>query len=708
MTTPSPNQSFAELVKNAAEDYPWILSYYKKVTGILTPYATRRELSLTKLTLIHLCHDGDRTKLNPSLITFIDKRPISTDYKSEIKSRLHRILKALSAAPEQGATGPGPALLPIPEVLRKVLPALPRQDTWSASHKNRIALTDVEARLARPLTEMGQGALTVLIQVVEENKITDLDTLFSKHLPEIWRTVRLTQPPRRWDQMCSCIRKVFARIGYKLLCAPKRSIDYSEWPATLRGQFDRVEEFARLGIDHDPELTRQAVKYELEVVPLNKTTLRNYRWALSRGLFHILSQLNDKPADVDVQDLLRLRRVTLEKDGKRRRVYLNPLVEHFRRREVERTPMPTDSIINTASFAHFMHAIRAVALFNGYFELYREFAEAYRFKINIKERRAKKNAKKDIFDLAWIDAEIARLLVEFRRIIKERSFRPESYTGHSSRHDRYRNIRFCLFFVTLVTLRYMGHRQQSLRNCEVGRGKNVEFLDDGSIHFNWKPELVKTCVELDQVIQEWEHQTHEVMVEVLTAYYKVIYRPYILKYSAAGPDGEDLVANQLFVYIDNSGKFRRFGEDDETKFGKKFRDWSFKFMEYGERANILGRGLHPHYFRGLAIDWMVNDRKVPLEKAAEYFGITVKTLERHYLRADPKKSAAGALQAANAEYKEKAWKEREEALLKLLRDKEAAYQEELARKDKLLEEKDRRIYELQNQLIDALKKKSAA
>lgn len=131
-------------------------------------------------------------------------------------------------------------------------------------------------------------------------------------------------------------------------------------------------------------------------------------------------------------------------------------------------------------------------------------------------------------------------------------------------------------------------------------------------------------------------------------------------------------------------------------------------MEYGERANILGRGLHPHYFRGLAIDWMVNDRKVPLEKAAEYFGITVKTLERHYLRADPKKSAAGALQAANAEYKEKAWKEREEALLKLLRDKEAAYQEELARKDKLLEEKDRRIYELQTQLIDALKKKSAA
>jgi hypothetical protein len=709
MTTSSLNISFAELVKNAAVDYPWVLSNYEKVTGILNSYATRRELSLDKLTLIHLCHDRDRAKLNPRLITFIDNLPISKAYKSEIKSRLHRILKALSAVPGQGASVSGPAPLPIPKVLRKLLPALPRQDTWSVIHRNSIRCTDEEGRLARPLTERGQRALAVLIQVVEKNKITDFDTLFSKHVPELWRTIRLTQPPRSWLSTASCLKEAFKRIGYKVCRASRQCINYPEWPPTLRAQFDRLEEFASLGIGHDLELTRQAVKYEFEVKPLNKTTLENYRRALSYGLFHILSRHDSEPADVDVRDLLRLRRVTLDEDGRRRSISLNPLVEHYRRRELERIAMPADSIINTTSFSFFMCAVRAVALYNGYFELYSRFDKAYTFKIDKKARRAKKNAKKDIFDLVWVDAEIARLLVEFRRIIKERSFRPQCYTGPSfSSKGKYRNIRFCLFFVILVTLRYMGHRQQSLRNCEVGRGKNVEFLDDGSIHFNWKPELVKTDVELNQVIQEWEHQTHEVMVEVLTAYYRVIYRPYILKHSAAGLDGEDLVANQLFVYIDRSGKFRRFGKDDRRKFGRRLLDWSFEFMEYGERANILGRGLHPHYFRGLAIDWMVNIRQVPLDKAAEYFGISVKTLVRDYLRGDPKKSAAPALEAANAEYKEKASKEREEALQKQLSDKEAVYREELARKDNLLEEKDRRIYELQNQLIDTLRKKGAA
>jgi hypothetical protein len=709
MTTSSLNQSFAELVRSAAEKYPWILSNYEKVTGALNPYAALRGLSLTKLTLIHLCHDRDRTKLNPSLITFIDKLPISTDYRSEIKSRLHRILKALSAAPGQDAAVQTPAPLTIPEVLYKLLPALPRQNPLSDFHKNSIPCTNREERMSLPLTEMGQLALAVLIQVVEENEITNLDTLFFEHRSEIPRTVRATQPPHLWGSILCCIRIAFKRIGYKAPRAPRQSIDYSEWPPTLRRQFGRLEELAPIGIVYDPELTRQSAKYELTVAPLKKMTLRNYRLALSIGLFHILSKYNNALADMDVRDLLKLQRVTLEVDGRRRSVKLNPLVEHYRRRELARGGLSAESKINTSTFSAFICAVRAVALYNGYFELYSRFNKVYRVKLDPTEKLAKKNAKKDIFDRAWIDAEIARLLVEFRRIIKERSFRSQIHTGPSSwGRARHRNIRFCLFFVMLVTLRYMGHRQQSLRSCEVGRGKNVEFADDGSIHFNWKSDLVKTDVELDQVIQEWEHQTHATMVEVLMSYYRVIYRPYILKHGAVGPDGENLVANQLFVYIDRSGNFRRFGENDQTRFLNRLRDWSFMFMKYGDRANVIGRGLHPHYFRGLAVDWMVNDRRVPLDKAAEYFGISVATLIRDYLRVNPKKSAAPALEAANAKDKAEAAKEREEALQKQLSDKEAAHQEELARKDKQLEEKDRRIYELQDQLIDALKKKDVA
>jgi hypothetical protein len=707
MNTASLNLSFAELVKNAAGEHPWILSNYDKVKGVLKDYAARRELTLAKLTLLHLCNDRNRTALNSSLNAFIDKLPKSRSYKSELKSRLRRILKALSAAPDREATTLEPTPLPIPEILHKLLPALPRQGYCPGSVMKSMSCTAGDRLLARPLTDRGQQTLAVLIQVVEEYEITDLDTLFFKHRAELWRTIRLMLPPRVWKSVRVCLSTAFKRLGYSACPAPKQHLDYHEWPPTLRKQFDRLKEFAPYGIDHDLELTKQAIKYEVDVVPLKKSTLKNYELALSAGLFHILSRLNNKPADIDVRDLLRLQKAPSKETGARDSRKVNPLVEHYHRRELERTSKPTASSICTGAFSLFINAVRVVALYNGYFELNSKFMKVYRLKIDKKERRAKKIAKKDTFDLAWIDTEIARMLTEFRRIVKERSFRFESKTKISLPHERYRDMRFCLFFVILVTLRYMGHRQQSLRSCEIGRGKNVEFLADGSIHFNWKSELVKTDVELDQIIEEWEHQTHEIMREVLTTYYWMIYRPYILKHSATGPNGQILVANQLFVYIDRAGQFRRFTADDERKFGARFKEWSFEFMEYGGRANLIVQGLHPHYFRGLAADWMVNEYKVPLEKAAEYFGITATTLVKEYLRVNPKKSAADALEAANAAHHAKAAKENEEAFTKQLRDNEATHKEEMARKDKLLEEKDRRIYELQEQLISVLKKNAA-
>jgi hypothetical protein len=101
---------------------------------------------------------------------------------------------------------------------------------------------------------------------------------------------------------------------------------------------------------------------------------------------------------------------------------------------------------------------------------------------------------------------------------------------------------------------------------------------------------------------------------------------------------------------------------------------------------------------------MVNERRVPLDKAAEFFGITVQTLVNDYLRAVPKKSAGAALEAANAEQKAMEVKAREEELKRKINEMEIAHKEELTRKDELLEKKEQRIYELQDHLIEVLKK----
>lgn len=704
MTTSKHNQAFAELVRGATERQPRVLKNYKKVRAALKAYAEQRGLPLAELSLVHICHDRNRAELSPSLAAFIERLSGTRNYKSEVRSRLRSILKALSS-PEDEQSAAAPKPLPMPEVLRKVLPVLPRQNTGMAKGKMWIPYKDEERRLAQPLTEGGHQLLIALIHVVEEHGITDLDALMTTHRAEIQRAIRRMLPPRTWVQTSTILVYVQRALGYAGRCSQVRCIDPPHWPPTLRKQFEYFLELAPRGIDHDLALIKRAAEHGVKVVPLKESTIKRYQKALSIGLGYILPRLANRQSDPDVRDLMRIRKEPREGHEPQPPRDINPLIEPYRRHERERVTRAKRAGFDSATFTIFTAAVKAVAAFNGYFDLHESFNAAYTLNPDVTLRKSNKTAKKEIFDLPWIDSEIARMLVEFRRIVKEQSFK--FATHEKATHAMWRSardMRFCLFFVILVTLRYMGHRQQTLRNCEIGRGKNVEFGADGSIHFNWKAKLIKNDWELDQVLKEWEHQTHELMLEVLTNYYKVIYCPYILKNSAVDPEGRSLVANQLFVHIDRDGKFRRFHADGFADFGTRFKYWSLEFMNFDGRANIFGRGLHPHFFRGLAVDWMVNKRKVPFDKAADFFGITVKTLVYHYLRADPKKSAESALEAANAEQKAKAAKAKEEELQKRMDERELAHKEELARKDDLLEKKDQRIYELQDQLIAALKK----
>jgi hypothetical protein len=288
------------------------------------------------------------------------------------------------------------------------------------------------------------------------------------------------------------------------------------------------------------------------------------------------------------------------------------------------------------------------------------------------------------------------MLPEFRRVIRERSY---TTLGSGTNKQARKNMRFCLFFVLLVTLRYMGHRQQQIRRCEIGR--NVVFGSDGSIHFNWKAKEIKNKNELDQLLDRDSHLTHRLLIDVLRAYYFKIYRPHVSKNRAITPEGRDLVENQLFVYMTPEGKFKRFDPEDSKPFSGRFSRWSCLFMEFNGRANTLGKGLNPHYFRGIATDWMVDDLGVTVAKVAAFIGDTEQTLKRHYLREDPKLIAAPALEEANNNLKSK---EHKHSVALIENKKISELEEELGQRDQLLLQASQRIEELQGEIISLLKK----
>lgn len=684
-------RSFPDLVGAEVAKHKWLAGEYAKVRRVLKGYAASRELSLSNLTLLLVCDDRDSGEICQPLSAFIDGLPQPVRYKHEVRSRLRRILRALSSHASREPAVPVclAAYDCFPEFIRPILPHLPRQGNPGVTPERRMEL---------PLTEQGQLLLTVLLLVAERNCCANLEALLvgSRHL--IYRAIKQEVPPRKWSSVRVSMRTMLRRLGYRTSNSQiiARSIPNASWPLTLREEFSRLVELAPLGIDHDLVLAECAAKNHIKVVPLMPSTLNRYEKAIAAGLFIILPAATGEPTDIGVMDLLRLEPVVLDDAlGKSTRL-VNPLVEKLREDRSRRTTKSKRVGYDDVLFKHFLSAIKTLAAYNGYFAPLVQFKKAYKSNPDTRKIHERKRIIRETFDLQWIDSEIGRMLPEFRRIIRHRS-----YVMHRTFPFQrgQKNMRFCLFFVLLVMLRYMGHRQQQIRRCEIGR--NVVFSGDGSIHFNWKAKEIKNKNELDQFLDRDNHLTHRFLIDVLRAYYFKMYRPYISKNPAITPDGRDLMENQLFVYVTAEGSFRRFDPDDNRRLSRRFSSWSCEFMDFNGRANTLEKGLNTHYFRGIAADWMVDDLGVTIAKVAAFIGDTEQTLKRHYLREDPKMIAAPALEEANNNLKSK---ERKHSMALIENKKISELKEELGQRDQLLFQASQRIEELQSEIISLLKK----
>jgi len=346
--------------------------------------------------------------------------------------------------------------------------------------------------------------------------------------------------------------------------------------------------------------------------------------------------------NLQITDLLALKPVRRKlSDNRSTIVPHNPLVDAFREQERATITDRSRAGYDSNTFYHFTSAIKAVAAFNGIFDLQRPFAKAYKAATDKERRREIKAWKKRVFSLSWVDQEIERLTPEFYRAIKSRASWLDT---PSVTNEEWRiTAMLCAFFITLLTLRYLGYRQECLRDCVVG--KNIIFERDGSITLRWAEDETKNGKAIYLRLNKTDHgESHGLLIDALHAYYKHIH-PYLNRIADKKSKG------QFFLRPLRSKTSAR--HRSEASFAEQFELWCNHFLDLWSLDNPEKRKFHAHHLRGLCTDWLVYECGLTLDEVALFIGDSVAVLKGEYLDANRTQDGTPVLDKLNKSIMEK-------------------------------------------------------
>lgn len=139
----------------------------------------------------------------------------------------------------------------------------------------------------------------------------------------------------------------------------------------------------------------------------------------------------------------------------------------------------------------------------------------------------------------------------------------------------------------------MGFRQQAIRSCLID--DHLKFGPRGeSVTFEWPKELVKTKRPIKITLEKRIDKTHELLIDVLTKYKEHVYPHIETKGSLGG---------QFFVSPSHGGRFVVFRT--HINFYQWFCNASLEFLLLKGKVKGRRQGMHPHFLRGFAIDWLL-------------------------------------------------------------------------------------------------------
>jgi hypothetical protein len=584
---------------------------FGKVEGHLNDYAESLGTTTRKL-MVGDVYD-QKGEIHPKLLRYVEsipRLPKQTvkrwrNYQSEIRANLRNLSgKLYDRKREKVDDGSKTTILldRVPEALRVILPYLPREGSPN--------MDATEKRLKAPLKDNGIIMLTGLLNIWERYNLGTCDEVFIDHFLDLNQELKELSPSARIGVLLRLAKKIRKKLGLSKPKAESKALRLESWPRTLRREWEVFEQVAKHGPGTALKLEAKEAKFSVKKIV--SRTIDDYRDGLGYALWVIKPE-----GDLSVLDLIKVVPHEGSEPGDDNPKEHNHLIDLFRAHEREKKGRRKGVGFDSVFFKQFHSAIRAIAARNGYGRHIKMFAEAYRVCVNEEAKENHKNTKKEGIPIKWVDGQIAKLNVRFLQIVKTGSFKHTPGRSIQSRSD----VVLVMFFVWLVTLRYMGYRQQCLVNCVVG--ENFILNRDGSIllRFNKTKNRKRIRMELNES-RRW---SHGLLWDTLTLYYKKVY-PNLVKQSGNTLDG------QLFVATTKRTSFRPF------KHYKDFYDLFIRgrnrFMDVDDLDESVRHSFHPHFLRGLCTDWMVLVLKMTCVEAAEVLGISPIVLEREYLSQD--------------------------------------------------------------------------
>jgi hypothetical protein len=633
---------------------------YAKVRAVLYQYANAREIALEALCVSDIYETNG--EICESLYNFIRGLSETEKYRGEHLSRLRGIGKALAKAimAKNEADESEVKLVQVPPALEMLLDYLPRKNgskCGSLSNELNLAL-----RRQLPFTKASQQILKAILKV--SPAINTTEELFQRRM-EVYATLRKIVLAKEYRYCQHHLIQVFYRMGFSFPPQARRSVPFESWPSTLKEEFLLFVERATKGVDQS--IQEMANRYKFSVELLTASSIERCRDALSSFLGAITY-----PTTLSLEDLLKLEeRDEVSNTGEREIIYFNSMIDTFRRLEQAKETPHKRAGRDSVAFAHLIDAVVAMAARLGHGKKIKKIHEAYVIFMDEEAMEAHKEKKRELFSISWMDCQIEKMYREYKQIIKTKSFQQHTKQGK-------KDLAFICFFVQLVTLRYMGYRQQCLVRARLN--EHITLLPNGMIDLDFPKN--KNRKPLHFILSEERRETHGLLLDTLTLYIRQVH-PYLQTAS-----GNTL--NDFFYVSVNKGKTRPFSQETRkgaARFNKQFKDNLLRFFDLREFAPEDQHLLHPHFFRGLCCDWL----KIVLNRSdaqiAEYVGDSEAMIRKRYLNKNRVYDGGHSIDVAIAEKKlvRQSQGKEKDGENEQLRQNNAALQKELAAQRELFE-----------------------
>jgi hypothetical protein len=596
---------------------------YGKVKEKFKDYARGRDIEPDQLRLLDVC--DDRGGVHPKLLRFIESLPQGerqseqayNDYKSQTRSIVSRIIKSLTGVKTPRRRTPSSSLLvaSTPEYLKPVLPLIPRMKGTFVNNGPGYQ----EKRLAACFSDMGAAILSAMIKTSELYKVDSIESLLVDHYPDMRRILYgSARPAERISldgNLSVVVQRMRAQFDLPLLNKRKKSLYLEDLPAGLRSEIETFIQRSPLGIETFPELIDRAAGYRGRLGPFEENTTRKYVESFLLGVACILREGDVAAESLRVKDFFELEEALMEEGGRVRRKLRNRLIDVYREQQQNVVTKRKRKGCDSANFAHFLLAIKAIAAFNGIFDLQSDLNQAYTLHLDTLSKQRVKAGRKKAWPLDVLDDMLNDMRPTYNRILKEGSYKFEKGTSVSLAVRA--NINFCLFYLAITMMRYLGYRQMQLRDCVFG--DNIKIGKDGTLTLHWSEDEVKNDRALNHPLNKQRHgEAYGVVIEAITLYAKTLYR------FAASNYGDE-IRGQFFLKLDRRGGFRAY----ESQYaGSEFRFW---FQTYAAKYLKNLDEMYPHFLRGLCGDWHGKRLKVGAERTSNVLGDTIRTVDRHYL-----------------------------------------------------------------------------